>query len=225
METTIELTNVQRIYPDSYGQGSVVALDNISFAARAGETVAIVGASGAGKTTLLQIIAGLDKPTGGTVYVAGQDVSALSDSALSRFRNRTIGFVFQFFNLQSYFTAQENVALPMLLAGKRKSLAMRHSFELLDKVGLADRAKHYPAALSGGEMQRVAIARALSNGPKLLLADEPTANLDEKNATAIIGLLRDIATSRGVSIVAITHDSRLSRQFDRTLVLKKGKIQ
>lgn len=223
MTSNVVLSGVQRVYDGFGDEGEVVALENISFCMPAGESLAIVGPSGAGKTTLLQIIAGLDRPTAGEVHIAGQNISELGDKELSRFRNRAIGFVFQFFNLQSYFTAQENVAFPMLLAGAKKHVAMERAYTLLDQIGMGERAHHYPAALSGGEMQRVAVARAIINEPKLILADEPTANLDEKNAHLIIELLQGIV-SQGVTLIVITHDSRISRRFSKVLRLQKGRI-
>jgi len=223
MESTISLSGVRRVYSGNGDEGEVIALDNISFRMKAGESVAVVGPSGAGKTTFLQIVAGLDAPTAGEVLIAGQNINELKDKQLSRFRNQTIGFVFQFFNLQNYFTAQENVAFPMLLAGAKKQVAMRRAYDLLAQVGLEARATHFPSALSGGEMQRVAIARALVNSPKLILADEPTANLDERNAQLVIELLQKVV-SQGVSLIVITHDSRISRQFDRVLRLQAGRI-
>ncbi len=224
MGKTIQLNKVDRSYPGYGDGGEVVALNNISFQVEAGETVAIVGQSGAGKTTLLQLMAGLDKPTSGTIIVAGRDINTLSDAELSRFRNQTIGFVFQFFHLQPYFTAQENVAFPLLLRGEKKDIAMRRAHELITSVGLAERAAYFPATLSGGEMQRVAVARALITEPRLILADEPTANLDEDNAHAIIDLLQNSARGKGMSVIVITHDSRISRRFDKILHLKKGEM-
>ncbi len=224
MEKTIQLNKVGRSYPGRGGEGEVIALSNISFQVQAGETVAVVGQSGAGKTTLLQLMAGLDKPSSGTVHIAGHDINTLNDQALSRFRNQTIGFVFQFFNLQPYFTAQENVAFPLLLRGEKKGVAMRRAHELLAAMGLSERTAHFPATLSGGEMQRVAVARALISEPKLILADEPTANLDEDNAHAIIDLLQSSARDRGMSVIVITHDSRISKRFDKILRLQKGKM-
>ena len=221
MEPIIVLKDVRKEYAS--GKGKTVALDKLNFSLPEGESIAIIGPSGSGKTTLLQILGGLDKPTSGTVEVAGKDINKLNDKELSEFRNKTIGFVFQFFNLQDYFTAKENVALPMLLARTPAQEAMKRAEELLHQVGLADRMNSTPKTMSGGEMQRVAVARALANKPKLILADEPTGNLDAENAEKVMKLFTDIR-KQGISIVAITHDSWVSNQFPRTLKITKGKV-
>jgi ABC-type lipoprotein export system ATPase subunit len=220
MEHILELQGVRKEFVGA--QGAIVALDNLSVTLKKGESLAIVGPSGSGKTTLLQLVGGLDVPSKGKVTVAGQDLSALSDTALAKFRNKTIGFIFQFFNLQGYFTAQENVAFPLILGGMSTKQASEKAAKLLKQVGLQDRLDHVPAQMSGGEMQRVAVARALAQDPQLLLADEPTANLDAENAARVVELLHAVAKS-GTTLVVITHDSALAKQFQHTLHLSKGK--
>jgi ABC-type lipoprotein export system ATPase subunit len=221
MEPIVHLTGIRKEYVS--GKGKTVALDHLDLTVPAGESLAIVGPSGSGKTTLLQIIGGLDKPSNGTVEIAGKQINNLHDKDLSEFRNKTIGFVFQFFNLQDYFTAKENVALPLLLARIPAPEAMNRAEELLHQVGLADRMNHTPKTMSGGEMQRVAVARALANKPKLILADEPTGNLDAENAERVMNLFTEIA-NQGISIIAITHDTWVSNQFKKTLKIVKGKV-
>jgi ABC-type lipoprotein export system ATPase subunit len=221
MEQLISVQGVRKAYPST--KGTTVALDNVTFSLKKGETLAIVGPSGSGKTTLLQLIGGLDIPSQGSVTIAGQDLAHLSDNALSTFRNRTIGFVFQFFNLQGYFTARENVAFPLILGGMPTKKAYEKAENILKKVGLEDRMDHVPAMLSGGEMQRVAVARALAQDPQLILADEPTANLDAENAHKVVELLKREAEA-GTTLIVITHDSSVANQFERTLKLAKGKV-
>ncbi len=217
----IEAVELKKVY--AKGKHETLALDTLSFTVANGESLAIVGPSGSGKSTLLQILGGLDSPTSGHVSVVGQRLDALSDRKLAAFRNQTIGFVFQFFNLQSYFTARENVALPLMLAGVRTQAAFARAEVLLERVGLRDRMDHTPAGLSGGEMQRVAVARALINNPKLILADEPTGNLDAENAASVLKLLKDI-TEDGTSVVVITHDPLVAKAFPKQLKLNKGKV-
>lgn len=222
MSNIIELAAVSKAYGGS-GTKRVEALQELTFDLPQGESLAIIGTSGSGKSTLLHLLGGLDTPTSGTVVVAGQEVHKLRDKQLAKFRNQTIGFIFQFFNLHDYLTAEENVVLPQILAGKKTSVAKQRARELLDRVGLSDRLHHKPKQMSGGEMQRVAIARALANEPKLILADEPTGNLDKENADRILEIFDQIA-STGVSIVTITHDETISNQFKNKLKLHKGKL-
>jgi putative ABC transport system ATP-binding protein len=184
--------------------------------------VAIVGPSGSGKSTLLGLIAGLDAPTAGSIVIDGIDITRLDEDALARLRGEKIGFVFQFFHLIPSLTALENVAVPMEIAGT--SDAARRARRLLDEVGLAGRAHHYPAQLSGGEQQRVALARALANDPPIVLADEPTGNLDTANGRHILDLLRGIHESRGATLVLVTHDAELASLADARLVLRDGHV-
>lgn len=204
--------------------GGLEVLKGVSLDIAKGETVSIVGASGAGKTTLLQILGTLMPADGGSVEIAGTDVDALNDKRLSQFRNRHIGFVFQFHHLLPEFTAAENVMLPALIGGMSRREAEHRAAELLEMVGLSARATHKPSALSGGEQQRAAIARALVNRPSVVLADEPTGNLDTRNRDEIYRLLSDVRERFGQTIVIVTHDERLAEQTDRKIVMSDGKI-
>lgn len=204
--------------------GGLEVLKGVSLDIAKGETVSIVGASGAGKTTLLQILGTLMPADGGSVEIAGIDVGALNDKRLSQFRNRHIGFVFQFHHLLPEFTAAENVMLPALIGGMSRREAEHRAAELLEMVGLSARATHKPSALSGGEQQRAAIARALVNRPSVVLADEPTGNLDTRNRDEIYHLLFDVRERFGQTIVIVTHDERLAEQTDRKIVMSDGKI-
>jgi len=187
-----------------------------------GQFVAIVGPSGSGKSTLLGLIAGLDAPTSGQVVVDGVDITRLDEDALAKLRGEKIGFVFQFFHLIPSLTAYENVSVPMEIAGAAD--ARPRAQALLEEVGLTGRAHHYPSQLSGGEQQRVALARALANDPPIVLADEPTGNLDSSNGRHILELLRDIHKSRGTTIVLVTHDAELAAIADARLVLRDGRV-
>ncbi len=204
--------------------GGLEVLKGVSLDIAKGETVSIVGASGAGKTTLLHILGTLMPADGGSVEIAGIDVGALNDRRLSQFRNRHIGFVFQFHHLLPEFTAAENVMLPALIGGMSRREAEHRAAELLEMVGLSARATHKPSALSGGEQQRAAIARALVNRPSVVLADEPTGNLDTRNRDEIYRLLSDVRERFGQTIVIVTHDERLAEQTDRKIVMSDGKI-
>lgn len=204
--------------------GGLEVLKGVSLDIAKGETVSIVGASGAGKTTLLQILGTLMPADGGSVEIAGTDVGALNDKRLSQFRNRHIGFVFQFHHLLPEFTAAENVMLPALIGGMSRREAEHRAAELLEMVGLSARATHKPSALSGGEQQRAAIARALVNRPSVVLADEPTGTLDIRNRDEIYRLLSDVRERFGQTIVIVTHDERLAEQTDRKIVMSDGKI-
>lgn len=203
---------------------TVEALSGVSLEVSKGEIVAIVGASGAGKSTLLQIIGTLMPADSGRVEIAGVDVSTLGERQLAAFRNRHIGFVFQFHHLLPEFTAVENVMMPALIGGVDKGEAARRAVELLEMVGLADRAQHKPVEMSGGEQQRVAIARALICRPSVVLADEPTGNLDSANRDDIQRLLMDVREQFGQTIVMVTHDMSLADSVDRKVVMSDGRV-
>jgi putative ABC transport system ATP-binding protein len=207
-----------------YGEAdtAVDALRGVSLEVKAGELVAVMGPSGSGKSTLMHILAGLDKPTTGAVEIAGTEITDLSDAALTRLRREHIGFVFQFFNLLPMLTAEENVTLPLSIAGEKADAAWLD--ELLDRTGIAKRRKHRPAELSGGEQQRVAIARALVTKPTILFADEPTGNLDSKTGGEILELIRSSVDAYGQTIVMVTHEARAAVIADRILFIADGLI-
>ncbi|KAF0220715.1 MAG: lipoprotein-releasing system ATP-binding [Geobacteraceae bacterium] len=211
----------------SYGSGvaKVEVLKGISLKVAAGETIALVGASGAGKSTLLHIMGTLDGPSSGEVLFKGENVFKLSDNALAAFRNRTIGFVFQFHHLLPEFSALENVMMPLLIAGQKREVATVAAEGLLRDVGLSHRLTHKPGELSGGEQQRVAIARSLVQSPQILLADEPTGNLDMKTSEEVHGLLAELHRIRGISLVIVTHNERLAARMGTTIRLVDGRIE
>ncbi len=220
MDPLVQLTNVCK----TYGGGDVPALAGVTLDIRAGEAVAVMGPSGSGKSTLLNVLAGLDRPTSGSVVVAGADLRRLGEAALARFRRRRIGVIFQFFNLLDDLTALDNVALAGELAGVPARRARARAEEMLDRLGMAAKRDAYPARLSGGERQRVAIARALMNQPPLLLADEPTGALDSQNGGHVTEVLRDLNRS-GQTLVLVTHDPRLAaRCASRTVELMDGAV-
>ena len=204
--------------------GTLEVLKGVSLDVAQGEVVSIVGASGAGKTTLLQIIGTLSRPDGGRVEIDGRDVSALGDRSLSQFRNERIGFVFQFHHLLAEFTAFENVCIPGLIGRRPRADVERRAAELLDMMGLAARRDHKPGQLSGGEQQRVAIARALVNSPAVLLADEPSGNLDSHNRDEIHRLFFDLRERLGQTVVIVTHDENLAAMADRKITMSDGLI-
>ena len=211
----------------SYQSGDRVVdvLSGISLEIRGGEIIALVGASGAGKSTLMHIMGALDRPSSGTVRYMGEDLFRKSERQLATFRNSSIGFVFQFHHLLPEFTALENVMMPALINGLARSEAMSRAASLLDEVGLKQRVSHKPGELSGGEQQRVAVARALVMGPKLLLADEPTGNLDMKTSESIHQLFTDLHSNRGLTVLVVTHNEKLAARTDRQIRLLDGKIQ
>ncbi|WP_040796886.1 ABC transporter ATP-binding protein [Nocardia higoensis] len=220
----VELIDVVREY--RIGGQTVRALDGVNLRLPASEFVALVGPSGAGKSTLLHILGALDSPTSGQVLVGGADISYRTDAQQADFRLRTVGFVFQDFNLMPTLSAWENVALPKMLAGRRISRARTEAVRLLELVGLGERAAHRPAELSGGQMQRVAIARALMMDPPLILADEPTGNLDSRTGAAILDLLGDLAHSGESArlVVLVTHDHAAAARTDRIITLMDGRV-
>lgn len=205
--------------------GSLQVLKGIDLHIDKGEVVSIVGPSGAGKTTLLQIIGTLDKPDSGQIIINGTDVSSLSRKKLSEFRNQHIGFVFQFHQLLPEFTALENIMIPAFIAGKSRSEAKKKAEELLDFMGLSDRAGHKPSELSGGEKQRVAVARALINNPAVILADEPSGSLDSKNKEELHQLFFNLRDKFGQTFVIVTHDEHLARITDRTIAMRDGMLE
>ncbi len=206
------------------GEVLVTALDGVDFSVERGEFVAIMGPSGSGKSTLLHLLGGLDYPTAGEVYLNGEALSKLSDDQITRLRRRKVGFIFQFYNLLPTLTTLENVALPLMIDGQSASRSRALIGELLDLVGLADRGDHRPDQLSGGQQQRVAIARAFANQPEIVLADEPTGNLDSHSGTAILELLRRTCRELKATIVMVTHDPRAASYADRVVFLKDGKV-
>jgi lipoprotein-releasing system ATP-binding protein len=203
----------------------VEVLKGISLSVAAGETIALVGASGAGKSTLLHIMGALDKPTAGKVIFNGKDIFQLNDVSLASFRNRSVGFVFQFHHLLPEFSALENVMMPALIGGMRKEEAVILAENLIRDVGLSHRSTHKPGELSGGEQQRVAIARALVLSPAMLLADEPTGNLDTKTSDDIHALLTGIQREKGIALVIVTHNESLAARMGKTIRLVDGRIQ
>lgn len=200
------------------------ALKGVNLSVKEGEFVAIMGPSGSGKSTLLYLMGGLDHPTAGKVYLREKDISTLPDNALSELRRQQIGFVFQFFNLIPVLSAQENVAMPLILDGVARPEALLRADQALQQVGLLDRKTHRPAELSGGQQQRVAVARALVTQPAIILGDEPTGNLDSKTSDEVVTLLRQVVDDLGRTIVIVTHDPRVAAHADRIIFLKDGEI-
>jgi len=218
----ISATNLKKVYGS--GETAVTALNDVSLQVEPGEFVAIMGPSGCGKSTLMHLLGGLDRPTSGSVMIDGHNLTDLSDAKLTELRRRRVGFIFQFFNLIPVLNALENAALPITLDGVRGAEAKARAADWLSKVGLDDRLDHRPDQLSGGQQQRVAVARALVADPALILADEPTGNLDTKASEEIAGLLRQVANEWGRAVVIVTHDPRIAAYADRIIFLKDGAI-
>jgi len=216
----IQLNNVTKTVRS--GTDDLTILDDVSFEIADGQFVAVTGASGSGKSTLLGLIAGLDAPSAGHIVVDGETVTAMSEDALARLRSEKIGFIFQSFHLIPSLTAYENILIPMEILGLDN--VRERADRLLDAVDLANRGHHYPAELSGGEQQRVAIARAFANRPKILLADEPTGNLDSKNGQHIFDLMKDLHAQNNVTLVLVTHDPNLAAQAQRQIILADGRV-
>jgi len=216
----IQVTHVSKVY--HIGKTSIRALDKVTLEVKEGEIISVMGPSGSGKSTLLHLIGALDKPTSGEIKEFGVDITKMSEGELAKFRRRNIGFVFQFFYLVPTLTALENVMLP-LLPVKPKGLKEKAKM-LLEEVGLGDRIYHKPSELSGGEQQRVAIARALINDPKIIIADEPTGNLDSKTGKKIVGLLKRIAEEKKKILIIATHDLEVAKETNRIIFLKDGKV-
>ena len=218
----LEVTKVTKKY--HVGRQTVRALDGVTLTLTGGKFVAVIGPSGSGKSTLLHLLGALDRPNSGSIRFQGNEIGDLDDEEQSEFRRRSVGFVFQFFNLLPTMSAWENVAVPKLIDGARMSKVKSRALDLLKLVDLANRADHRPSELSGGQSQRVAVARALMMDPPLVLADEPTGNLDTKTGTAIMALLTDIAHQHGRSVVVVTHNLDAASSADRTITLTDGRI-
>lgn len=216
----LKIENLSKIYGS--GETAVKALDNISFSVEKGEFVAIIGPSGSGKSTLLHLLGGVDRPTSGKVFVNDTDIYQLNESKLAIFRRRQMGLIYQFYNLIPVLNVEENMTLPMLLDGQE--VDKNHLQKITKILGLENRLKHLPNQLSGGQQQRVSIGRALINNPAIVLADEPTGNLDSKNSTEIVELLKMFNKSYKQTLIVITHDERIALQADRIIVIEDGKI-
>jgi len=219
----IRCTEVSKVYPQ--GDNQITALAGLSLEIPQGAFAAVMGQSGSGKSTLLHLIGGLDRPSSGELLVDDRLIGQMSDDLVTLFRRRRIGFIFQFFNLLPTLSAAENVALPYVLDGRSKREADERAEALLDKVGLQHRQQHLPEELSGGEIQRVAIARALAFNPPILLADEPTGNLDSKNGLAILDLLRQVNRQDGCTIVMVTHSDEAAAYADQKIYLRDGRVE
>ncbi|WP_144124957.1 ABC transporter ATP-binding protein [Catellatospora sichuanensis] len=222
MTAAIEVRQAARTY--RVGQTEVAALRGVSLTVRRGDHIAVVGPSGSGKSTLLQLLGGLDRPTAGSVVIDGHDTTTVGEAELARIRNRVVGFVFQGFHLQPRTSALDNVALPLVYRGVRRAERRRRAAELLDRVGLGARARHLPGQLSGGEQQRVAIARALVTEPAVLLADEPTGNLDSASGGHLLDLLEQLNAEHGVALAVVTHDHDVAARARRRIVMRDGRI-
>ncbi len=218
----VKLKSVSRIY--NLGNENLAALNEINLNIMSGEFIAIRGPSGSGKSTLANVIGGLDKSYSGTIIVDNEEINKLNDRKLSEYRNKKIGFIFQTFNLIPTFTALENVMLPLILSGVSPKIRKQRAYECLRKVGLANRINHKPNELSGGERQRVSIARALVNNPEIIIADEPTGNLDSKRSAEIIDILKKLNTHLKITLIVITHDPTIANKADRILNMHDGRI-
>ena len=221
-EIVVSIKDLSKSY--KVGKQTVTALREVNMTVRKGEFIAITGASGSGKSTLLHLLGCLDKPTSGRVEIQGKDVAHLSDSKLSELRKTAIGFIFQSFYLQPFLRLGDNISVPSMFTSKKRTAIDGTSANLLKQVGLSERAKHFPKELSGGQIQRAAIARALVNEPSIILADEPTGNLDSANGQAIIDLFQEIRRTLGTTIILVTHDASIAKQADRVIRLKDGVV-
>jgi len=219
----ITCQNLSKVYQE--GRLATTVLDGVNLAVKKGELLAIVGTSGSGKSTLLHLLGALDAPSTGDVIFNGNNIHKLSSKQQAKWRNQELGFVYQFHHLLSEFSALENVAMPLLIAGETIKIAQKKATELLHRVGLSNRIQHRPAELSGGERQRVAIARALINNPSLVLADEPTGNLDAKSAESVYQLLKELNSELDTAFIVVTHDQQLANKLDRQLYMTNGILQ
>lgn len=217
----LKVNAVSKIYQT--GETKVKALDQVSFTVDRGEFIAITGPSGSGKSTLLHILGGIDRPTDGDIWIEGVNIKDMNEKKLAIFRRRQVGLIYQFYNLIPILDVEENMTLPLLLDGQKKN--NQYMDELLTSLGLEDRRHHLPSQLSGGQQQRVSIGRALMNRPALILADEPTGNLDRKNSTEIVALLKEANRKYGQTVIMITHDEQIALQCDRILYLEDGRLQ
>ncbi|MFN8527346.1 MAG: ABC transporter ATP-binding protein [Anaerolineae bacterium] len=218
----VHTDSLTKVYGDS--SHPIHAVDGVSLAVEEGEFVAVMGPSGSGKSTLLYLIGGLEKPSSGKVWLRESDISAMDDNALSRLRRESLGFVFQFFNLVPVLTAAENVAIPLILDGVPRAEALKRAGEALTRVGLSDRTTHLPSQLSGGQQQRAALARALVAKPAVVLADEPTGNLDSRSSDEVVQMLRQTVDQYHQTMILVTHDPRVAAYADRIVFLKDGKV-
>jgi putative ABC transport system ATP-binding protein len=221
-EAVIQVEKLVKIY--RLGKVSIHALRGVSFDVARGEFLVVMGPSGSGKTTLLNLIGAIDKPTSGRILIDGRDITVLGEGELTKLRRHKIGFIFQFYNLIPALTALENVELPMLTAGLSRRDASKRAFQLLEMVGLKERVNHFPDELSGGEQQRVAIARALANKPSVILADEPTGDLDTKTGMEVVRILHDTSKKENAIVIVVTHDPMITERADRILHLRDGSI-
>ncbi|MCC5796942.1 MAG: lipoprotein-releasing ABC transporter ATP-binding protein LolD [Methylophaga sp.] len=221
-KTVLSCQSLSKSFVDGGLQTEV--LKGVDLSIQASDRLAIVGSSGSGKSTLLHLLGGLDTPSEGDVFIQGQAISKLSVNALSQLRNQALGFVYQFHHLLPEFTAVENVAIPLVIAGQKPSVAQKEAAELLNRVGLSHRLTHKPGELSGGERQRAALARALITKPACLLADEPTGNLDHRTAEGIFDLMMELNAQSGTALVIVTHDNGLAKRMDKTLTLMDGEL-
>lgn len=217
----LKVKSVSKIY--QMGETKIKALDQVSFTVDRGEFIAITGPSGSGKSTLLHILGGIDRPTDGDIWIEGVNIKNMNEKKLAIFRRRQVGLIYQFYNLIPILDVEENMTLPLLLDGQKKN--NQYVDELLTSLGLEDRRHHLPSQLSGGQQQRVSIGRALMNRPALILADEPTGNLDRKNSTEIVALLKEANRKYGQTVIMITHDEQIALQCDRILYLEDGRFQ
>jgi ABC-type lipoprotein export system ATPase subunit len=221
-EKIISVQNISKHY--KLGKQTVYALRDVTLSVKKGEFVAVVGASGSGKSTLLQMIGCLDRPDSGVIAIGGKQTAKLGDNALSELRQTSIGFIFQSFYLQPFLRVSDNLAVPAMFTNEKKQAIDSKVTQLLQQVGLSERSRHFPKELSGGQIQRAAIARALVNNPRIILADEPTGNLDSTNSKSIIDLFRTIRDKLGTTVVVVTHDMEIARQADRIIELKDGVV-
>ena len=222
-KVVLKCDNVSKSYKD--GQLNVNVLNQLRLEVLEGQSVSIIGSSGSGKSTLMHILGGLDKPTSGSVVLMGQDLSQLGQKQLGLLRNQYLGFVYQFHHLLPEFSALENVMMPLLIGKMKKAEAEQRAVEMLEKAGLKKRIQHRPSELSGGERQRAAIARALVTRPKCLLADEPTGNLDRKNAQNVLDMMLDLKSELNTSLIVVTHDDELAGRFDRVMLMHDGGLE